>query len=125
MGKLKILLVDDEPALTRILKMNLEATGRFEVMVENKGSQALKTAKAFGPDLVFLDIVMPDIEGSEVARQLKADEKLKSVPIVFLTATVTPDEIRTYGNVIGGNPFLAKPATLEQVLQCIERFVKG
>lgn len=124
MRKIKILLIDDEPALTRILKMNLEATGRFEVVAENNSSQALKTAKIFGPDLIFLDIVMPNIEGSDVAGQLKSDEKLKSVPIVFLTATVTADDIRNYGNVIGGNPFLAKPATLEQVIQCIERYVK-
>ncbi len=124
MNKIKILLVDDEISLTRILKLNLEQTGRFEVAVENEGSKALKTAKKFGPDLIFLDIVMPDIEGSEVAQLIKSDDTLKSIPIVFLTATVTPDEIRSFGNIIGGNIFLAKPVTLDQIVKCVNRLIK-
>lgn len=121
----KILLVDDEAGLTRILKMNLEQTGRYEVAVENTGSKAYKTAKSFMPDLIFLDIVMPDAEGSEIAGQIRSDAALKDVPIVFMTATVTTDDIRAHGNIIGGNPFLPKPVTLEQVVQCIERFAKS
>ncbi len=123
MPKKKILIVDDEAGLTRMVKLNLEGTGRYEVRTENKGSQALEAARAFQPDLVFLDIVMPDMEGSEVARQMQEDETLKNTVIVFLTAAVTAAEIGQKG-LVGGLPFIAKPANIKQLVECIEKHTK-
>ena len=120
MEKKKILLVDDEESFTRMVRLNLEGTGQYEVMTENKGTQALNTARAFKPDLIIMDIIMPDLEGSEVARQVKADPLLKDTPIVFLTATITPDEVKGAGGIIGGQNFIAKPATLRQIVGAIE-----
>jgi CheY-like chemotaxis protein len=120
--KKKILLIDDEVVLTRMVKLNLEATGRFEVKTENDSKQALSTAHEFQPDLIFLDIVMRDIEGSEVADRLQGDSALSRIPIVFLTATITPAEVGSSGGVIGGQHFLAKPVTTADLVNCIERF---
>ena len=123
MEKRKILVVDDEVSLSRMVKLNLEATGRYEVLVENKGSLALQAARKFKPNLILLDIVMPDLEGSEVAQQVKADPELKNTPIVFLTATVTTEEVGMSGGTIGGQPFLAKPVTAAQLVDCIDKHV--
>jgi two-component system alkaline phosphatase synthesis response regulator PhoP len=117
----KILLVDDEESLLEIMKLNLEATGKYEVQTESQGLKAVERAKAFKPDLIFLDIVMPDIDGSEVAYLLKEDPALASIPVIFLTATVTSEEVKGTGQKIGGQIFLAKPVSLKQLIECIEK----
>ncbi|MBI4430402.1 MAG: response regulator [Candidatus Omnitrophica bacterium] len=121
MSKKRIMLVDDEASITRLMKLNLEATEKYEVRVENKGSLALNAAKEFRPDLVFMDIIMPDMEGSEVARQMRADPVLKDTPIIFLTATITTEEIGSAGGDVGGEAFLAKPVTVRQLVECIKK----
>ena len=117
MTKQKILLVDDEPRVTRLLRLHIEETGAYEVKEVNEGCKVLTVARQFMPDFILLDVVMPDMDGGEVASQVAADEKLKNIPIVFLTATVTKGEER----VIAGHPFLAKPAKGEQVIDCIQQ----
>ena len=121
MASKKILLVDDEISFTRAVKMNLEADGGYEVRIVNEGGTALEAARAFMPDLIFLDLVMPDIEGSEVARHMRADKQLKGIPIVFLTATITREEVGSRGGVVGGETFLPKPVTVEELIRCIEQ----
>ncbi|MBI4357679.1 MAG: response regulator [Candidatus Omnitrophica bacterium] len=121
MNKKRILIVDDEESLGRTLKLNLEVTGHYDVRVEHKGSQGLSAAHAFKPDLILLDIIMPDLEGSEVARQIRADGALHGTPIVFLTATVTKEEVGAAGGVVGGEAFLAKPVNVKQLIECIEK----
>jgi DNA-binding response OmpR family regulator len=112
-------LIDDEPGFTRMLKMNLERRG-FEVMVENNGACAHAVALDFLPDFVFLDVIMPDVDGGEVASEIRSDPGLKDVPIVFLTAGVSKEKTRNKRNVIGGETYLAKPATVDEVVRCIE-----
>ena len=121
--KKKILLVDDEVGLTKLIKLNLEGTGQYIVQVENLGTAALEVARAFRPDMIFLDVVMPDIEGSEVAALLRQDPLLSKVPVVFLTATVMADEVDQRDGMIGGQTFLAKPASIEQIIECIKKHV--
>lgn len=117
MAKKRILLIDDEPSFTRMLRLNLERTGAYEVREENRGAKGLATATEFKPDLILLDVIMPDADGGTVAAQLRADKNLKDVPIVFLTAVVTKKE----EGMIGGRPFIAKPASASDVIACIER----
>ena len=121
MGKRRILIVDDEQAFARLLKLALERTGDYEVRVENAGTRALSAAQQFAPDLVLLDVIMPDMEGGKVAAQLRTDPALATVPIVFLTAIVSTKELPVQGALVGGFPFIAKPATAGQVIQCLER----
>jgi two-component system, OmpR family, response regulator len=120
--KKRILLIDDEPAFTRLMKLNLEANGVYEVRVENDGHQAVATARAWRPDMIFLDVIMPDIDGGQVAAELRADPGLTRTPIVFLTAVVSKNEVIERGDVIGGQTFLAKPVSVADVVSTIEKF---
>jgi DNA-binding response OmpR family regulator len=120
MTKKKILAVDDEVGLTRMLKRNLEATGRYDVRTENAGAAAVNAAREFQPDLILLDVMMPGISGDEVAAQLKEDKKLSNIPIVFLSAIVKKEETQPTGGNIGGLTFLAKPVKLDDLIACIE-----
>ena len=118
MEKKKILIIDDEKDFTQLVKLNLELTGKYEVRVENKSSLALSTAKQHKPDLILLDVIMPDIAGGEVAYQLKNDTNTKDIPIIFLTAAATKEEA---GRGKGEYPFVAKPASTEELIDCIEQ----
>ena len=88
--KKRILVVDDEPALTRMVKLNLERTGSYEVRTENQGSKAVQAAREFKPDLIFLDVMMPDMSGDEVSAQLKEDEELSRIKFIFTRLRITP-----------------------------------
>jgi len=121
MTKQRILLIDDEKSFTQMLKLNLEMSGFYEVREENRGVYALAAAREFEPDLIFLDIMMPDIEGDEVAAQLKADPRLKESSIVFLTAVASKQEVENHNGFIGGHSFLAKPASTGEIIQCIRK----
>jgi CheY-like chemotaxis protein len=120
MSKKKILVVDDEASLTRMLRRNLEATGKYEVKEENSGAQAYATAQQFQPDMILLDVMMPDMDGGAAAAQIQDDENLKHIPIVFLTAIVQKEEAEDTGSNIGGRTFLAKPVKLDDLITCIE-----
>lgn len=121
MDKRKILIIDDEPDFTQMVKLNLEATGNYEVIREHEGMRAVATALVYKPDLILLDVIMPDIEGPEVAFQIRRNQILNTTPIVFLTATITKEEVKTERGVVGGNTFLAKPGTVQELVECIER----
>lgn len=119
----RILIVDDEAGFTRLLKLTLEGTRRYIVKEENDGSQALQTARQFRPDLILLDIVMPKMDGGDVARQISGDPMLKAVKIIFLTAIVSKKEAGAGG--IGGYPFMAKPVSLAALTAMIEETLGG
>ena len=119
--KKRILVVDDEPALTKVVKMNLERTGDYEVRTENQGSKTVDAAREFKPDLIFLDVMMPDMSGDEVSAQLREDPELAKIKQIFMTAIVTRDETDAMGSNIGGNEFLAKPVKKEELIATIER----
>ncbi len=121
--KKKILVVDDEVGLTHMMKRGLEATGDYLVMEENAGTRALAAAREFRPDLVILDVMMPDVDGGTVAAQLAEDKDLKHVPVIFLTAIVTKAETVPTGSPIGGHTFLAKPVSLKNLITCIKSHI--
>ena len=123
MSKQRILVVDDEPSITRLLKLNLEQTGRYEVRVENLGARAYEAAQEFMPDLVLLDVMMPDMDGSDVAASLKEDPALRKIPVVFLTAAVKAEELGAPDAKIGGRTYIAKPLNVQGVLSVIERTI--
>jgi len=124
MGKKRILLVDDEKSFTNLLKLNLEDTGNYEVRVENWPEDALAAAQQFKPDLVLLDIIMPRLPGGNVAAQIKEDPALKDTPIVFLTAAVRKHQVEENDGIICDFPCLAKPATVEMVIDMIEKHAR-
>ncbi|MCW8932132.1 MAG: response regulator [Gammaproteobacteria bacterium] len=119
----KILVVDDEVVLTKMVKMNLERTGNYEVQTVNEGLKALQVAREFRPDLIFMDVMMPDMSGDEVIAEIREDPNLSTIPYVFMTAIVSKTETEEMGSTIGGNEFLAKPVKTEELIKTIERIL--
>ena len=118
----RILIVDNDKNTTHLVKILLEKTGRYMVFEENDSPRAHQTARNFRPDLIFLDMVMPDRDGGEIAAQIRADPELQYTPIIFLTALVTRAEANT-GLQINENPFLAKPLDIQELIRAIEAHV--
>lgn len=81
--KKKILIIDDEPEITDLLKLNLEGTGQYEVLTENHAERALAAGDQFHPDLILVDVMMPELDGGELASLFQSSEILRNVPIVF------------------------------------------
>ena len=120
MMKRRIFLVDDDRAFTKLVKMNLEATGNYEVREDNLATTALRVAREFRPDLILLDIVMPGMDGGDVRAMLEGDPGLKDVPTVFLTALVNRSEVHCHRGHFADGDFLAKPVSVGELMDCIE-----
>jgi two-component system sensor histidine kinase/response regulator len=116
----RILVVDDEPAITRLIKLNLESDGAYEVLTENKGSQAIEAIRRHRPDLVLLDIMMPDKLGSEIAAELQEDPQLRDIKIIFLTAMLRKAEAEAALHKIGNQLMIAKPVSKDELITAIE-----
>jgi two-component system, OmpR family, response regulator len=123
MNKKRILVIDDEPSITRLLKLNLEQTDHYEVREENDSTRALDAAREFKPDLVISDVMMPEVGGGEVAAQLREDPGLRRVPVIFLTAAVRKEELGGPEAVIAGRLYIAKPLDVKSLLAAIERIL--
>ena len=123
--KKRILVVDDEASITRLLKLNLEQTNDYLVRAENDAGAALAAAEEFKPHLILLDVMMPGLDGGELAGRIQASPKLKSVPIVFLTAAATKGEVYARGGQVGGYSFLAKPVEIAEVVACLKQHLGG
>ena len=123
--KKRILVVDDQVRDTRLVKLYLEGTNDYVVREENDAKAALSAAEEFQPHLILLDVMMPGMDGGDVAACFRENEKLKAVPIVFLTVVVTKEEVDARGGLIGGRPFLAKPVVLSEVLACLKHHLGG
>jgi CheY-like chemotaxis protein len=123
--KKRILVVDDQIRDTRLLKIFLERTNEYEVREENDAREALATAAEFQPHLILLDVMMPGMDGGELAACFQADPRWKPVPIVFLTAAITKGEVEAGRGLVGGYPFLAKPVVLSEVLACLKHHLGG
>jgi CheY-like chemotaxis protein len=121
----RILVIDDEPSITRTMKINLERSGPYAVCAENHANRAITTARRFHPDLIFLDVMMPEIDGGHLAAQIQSDQEFKSVPVIFLTGIVSQEETGSNGAMIAGHFFIAKPATLPALTRCIEEFTNN
>ena len=87
-GKKEILLIDDEVGFTRLLKMNLERSGAYDVTILNEPLSAIDVVLEKRPDLIILDMVMPGIDGGELSGKLRSIPELNDIPVIFLTALV-------------------------------------
>jgi len=121
----KILIVDNEPDLTNVLKIALEGLGGFRVQTENNPLMAVTAAKQFGPDLIIMDVKMPALDGADVAIQLKEQEGLSETPIIFLTGAVSTPEIVRHGKTVGGLRFLPKTIRLDAMVACLRDILRN
>lgn len=122
--KKRILVVDDLASDTRLLKQQLEMRPQFEVREENDPRAAVATAEEFKPDLIVLDLVMPAMDGRHLAACMAASPELKGVPILFLTARISKEEVDAVGGRIGGFPFLAKPVAVKELIASVQRHIR-
>jgi CheY-like chemotaxis protein len=114
-----ILIIDNNRDFTHSAKIALEATNRYFVCEENAPSRAHQTAQDLEPDLILLDIAMPETDGGEVAARIQSDPALHTIPVVFLTALVTKAETKS-GLRIESHRFLAKPIAFMDLVKGIE-----
>lgn len=121
MAKHKILIVDDDVALSGSLRKALEQAGLYDVAVENDPRQARRKALDFMPDIILMDVIMPWMDGGTVAGEIRQNETLKQIPIIFLTSILGKDEVDMKGGRIGNDPVLAKPVSIEVLLQMIRK----
>ena len=108
----KILVVDDQPINVQLLKRKLERE-RLEVLTANNGLEALEQVKAHKPDLILLDLMMPDMDGMEVCQRLQASSDTRSIPVIFVTARTTK-ESKLEGLNVGAVDYITKPIDLDE-----------
>ena len=118
----KILVVDDEPDVTDLLSYKLTQAGYITEVINNP-LQIMGVAHSFLPDLIILDVMMPDINGLQICRMIRADEKLNPTPIIFLTAKGEVQD-RVKGLEVGADDYLGKPFDSRELLLRIESLLK-
>jgi len=116
----RVLVIDDEPAFTRMVKLNLEGTGDYIVESVNESRKAFEVAKAFKPNIVLLDVVMPEADGGDVAQSLRSRSLTQNIPIIFVSAMVSQEESKKGFYQSGGEHFLAKPVDKDTLCGAIE-----
>lgn len=122
MIKKRILIVDDEKDILTVLEKRLVSAG-YDVIKADSGNEAIRIAKEQHPDLIVLDIIMPEIDGSMVAETLKQDVNTKGIPVIFLTCLLTKKEESRLGHEIHGHFFIAKPFDQEELLKEIRKTI--
>jgi CheY-like chemotaxis protein len=115
----RILIVDDDRDGTRLIKSLLEKISHYLVLEENDAAKAYQSARDFRPDLILLDMMMPQVDGRDIAAQIDADPELQRTPIIFLTALATKVEAKA-GMSFQGHPVLAKPINILELINKIE-----
>ena len=121
MAKKTILLIDDDENFTRLLSMNLEQTGQYEVCIVNKTSGNFHEVYNAMPDVILLDVIIGDVDGFRFAQDIKLNDDLKHIPIIFITALVKKDEVQEIESFFGDIPYLIKPVTTDQIIRAIEK----
>ncbi len=114
-GKRKVLLVDDDTELVELMTKVLEEDGRFEVRVAGNGFDAGMMVKEYQPDLIVLDVMLPDINGKEVCQRVRADPSLEDVRILCISGMIEDDKIQEL-KLSGADDFLHKPFDIEELI---------
>ncbi|MCG8528772.1 MAG: response regulator transcription factor [Opitutales bacterium] len=121
-GGKKILVIDDEPDVTDLIEYKLKGEG-FSVRVSNNPAQILGEIKDFFPDLIILDIMMPELDGLQVCRMIRSNASLQSIPIIFLTAKGEQED-RIEGLEAGADDYLGKPFNTRELILRIQSIFK-
>ena len=118
----KILIVEDEPNLAELLSYNFKKSG-FEVRSASNGMKALRLLRAYQPDVILSDILMPDMDGIKMCREIKKIKNLQNVPVIFLTGS--NDEYRFISAMdAGGSDYVSKPVSMPFLLKMVNENIK-
>ncbi len=117
----KILLVDDEPDFVATVEFFLIGSG-YQVFVAKNGKEAIEQAETEKPDLILMDVMMPEMDGLETCRHLKMDSSLKSIPIIMLTAKGQVQDVKD-AFAVGADSYVVKPFNLPDLEERIEKML--
>lgn len=112
--KPKILVVDDEPDAVELVEFNLKANG-YDVVTATDGEEALEKARAIIPDLIVLDLMLPEVDGTEVCKILRRDQRTQAIPIIMLTAKAAEID-RVLGLELGADDYVTKPFSIDELM---------
>lgn len=118
-GRGTVLIIDDSAQLCESLKQRLEHSHGFTVLTAQDGKTGLSLARKRRPDIVILDVMMPGMGGGEVAEILRENPATAGIPIVFLTGMISREEVEEHGGEIGGELFMAKPVSPDELAATI------
>lgn len=118
----RILVVDDEPTLVRLMEFILAKQGHT-MLVATNGEEGLTKARAEKPDLILLDIMMPRIDGYELARRIRADAEISATPIIMLSAKAQEDDVKK-GLEVGVNEYITKPFSPEHLVHVVNDYLE-
>ncbi|HEX4646290.1 MAG TPA: response regulator transcription factor [Verrucomicrobiae bacterium] len=119
----KILVVDDEPDAVELIKFNLKAAG-YEIATAADGDEALKKARSLLPDLIVLDLMLPEVDGLEVCKILRRDTRVSGIPIIMLTAKAAEID-RVLGLELGADDYVTKPFSPRELVLRIKRLLRS
>ena len=120
--KAKILVVDDEPDAVELIEVNLKAAG-FEVIVADDGREALQKARSSAPDLILLDVMLPETDGLEVCKTLRRDTAAMRIPIIMLTARAAEMD-RVLGLELGADDYITKPFSPRELILRVKNLLE-
>jgi two-component system phosphate regulon response regulator PhoB len=120
--KPKILVVDDEPDAVELIEFNLKAAG-FDVVTANDGAEALKKARQVLPQLILLDLMLPEVDGLEVCKILRRDPQTQAIPIIMVTAKAAEID-RVLGLELGADDYVTKPFSPRELVLRVKRLLR-
>lgn len=118
--KTKILVIDDDEGACEFVKLTLQETRKFQVVATTSAREGLRLAEMHRPNLVLLDIMMPEMSGAEVAEKLVKNEKTCDIPIAFITGLLTKEDVEKRKGFIHGFLFISKPVTPIELIEQVE-----
>src|SRR5206468_1117223 len=118
----KILVIDDEPDAVELVEFNLRSAG-YEVVTAADGAEALKKAKAHAPDLVVLDVMLPEVDGLEVCKMLRRDPATSAIPIIMVTAKAAEID-RILGLELGADDYITKPFSPRELVLRVKKMLQ-
>jgi len=121
-SKAKILLIDDHKTVLKLLESILRIKG-YDLLSAESGSQGISLARQHRPDLILLDVMMPDLDGFKVCQYLKNQAETREIPVVFLTARGAEDDFAA-GRSAGADGFMTKPFQAMEVLNLVDRMLR-
>ncbi len=122
----KVLVVDDEEDFCFFVRENLLTSGKFDVVIATTGRRGIELAETEVPDIILLDMVMPDISGETVLEHLRENPSTASIPVIFLTALVTrQDTGKDMFKKIGNSYFIAKPVRTRELITSIDQVLRA
>ena len=117
----KILIIEDESDVAEMLRYNLEKAG-YQTIVVNSGKEALEALESYAPDLVLLDIMLPDLSGWEVCKIIRKGQQPQTIPILMLTA-LSSEDARIKGLSLGADDFVTKPFSIKELLIRVRKII--